>query len=176
MVGFLSGRFKPKKNLIVSNEFADKESVVSCNSKLQWQNLLLSTTLNEKVNHIAKLSLENPVMIGLDDNKIQLVLSFEDFGSLGFDLNDEFEQPDKLTSSPIADFRVPSQLFQRYVKGLCWYKAWFCESLSGTMYLASTSHEKYPGKPQEFKIHSNSTFYIPVNDAHQINNPMFDVF
>ena len=58
-------------------------------------------------------------MIGLDDNKMQLVLSFEDFGSLGFDLNDEFEQPDKLTSSPIADFRVPSQLFQRYVKGLC---------------------------------------------------------
>ena len=35
LVGFFSGRFKPKKNLIVSNEFADKESVVSCNSKLQ---------------------------------------------------------------------------------------------------------------------------------------------
>ncbi|KAK7825303.1 exosome complex component rrp4 like protein [Quercus suber] len=38
---------------------------------------------------------------------------------------------------------------------------------NGTLYLASASHEKYPGKPQEFKIYSNSTFHIPVNDAHQ---------
>ena len=53
--------------------------------------MLLSNTLNEKVNHLAKLSLENPVMIGLDDKKIQPVLSSEDFGSLGFDVNDEFE-------------------------------------------------------------------------------------
>nr|XP_023872382.1 auxin-binding protein T85 [Quercus suber] len=41
---------------------------------------------------------------------------------------------------------------------------------SGTLYLASGSHEKYPGKPQEFKIYSNSTFHIPVNDAHQVWN------
>ncbi|XP_059439619.1 auxin-binding protein T85 isoform X1 [Corylus avellana] len=41
---------------------------------------------------------------------------------------------------------------------------------SGTLYLASNSHEKYPGKPQEFKIYSNSTFHIPVNDAHQVWN------
>ena len=47
------------------------------------------------------------------------MISSEDFGSLGFDVNDELEQPDKLTSSPIADFRVLSQLVQRYVKGLC---------------------------------------------------------
>ena len=47
---------------------------------------------------------------------------------------------------------------------------------SGTLYLASGSHEKYPGKPQEFKIYSNSTFHIPVNDAHQVNNSMFYVF
>ena len=53
--------------------------------------MLLSATLNEKVNHLAKLSLENPVMIGLDDKKIQPVLSSEDFGSLGFDVNDELE-------------------------------------------------------------------------------------
>lgn len=80
--------------------------------------MLLSGTLNEKVNHLAKLSLENLVMIGLDDKKIQPVLSSEDFGSLGFDVNDELTQPDKLMSSPIADFRVPSQLVQRYVKGI----------------------------------------------------------
>ncbi|GMY16655.1 general transcription and DNA repair factor IIH helicase subunit XPD [Fagus crenata] len=41
---------------------------------------------------------------------------------------------------------------------------------SGTLYLASGSHEKHPGKPQEIKIYSNSTFHIPVNDAHQVWN------
>ncbi|CAK7348196.1 unnamed protein product [Dovyalis caffra] len=41
---------------------------------------------------------------------------------------------------------------------------------SGTLYLASNSHEKYPGKPQEYFIFANSTFHIPVNDAHQILN------
>ncbi|CDP17524.1 unnamed protein product [Coffea canephora] len=40
----------------------------------------------------------------------------------------------------------------------------------GTLYLASNSHSKYPGNPQEFPIFSNSTFHIPVNDAHQIWN------
>ncbi|GMY16600.1 auxin-binding protein t85 [Fagus crenata] len=42
---------------------------------------------------------------------------------------------------------------------------------SGTLYLASGSHEKHPGKPQEFKIYSNITFRIPVNDAHQVGMP-----
>ncbi|KAK2649169.1 hypothetical protein Ddye_016658 [Dipteronia dyeriana] len=41
---------------------------------------------------------------------------------------------------------------------------------SGTLYLASSSHEKYPGKPQEYFIFSNSTFVIPVNDVHQVWN------
>ncbi|CDP11059.1 unnamed protein product [Coffea canephora] len=41
---------------------------------------------------------------------------------------------------------------------------------SGTLYLASNSHPKYPGNPQELPIFSNSTFHIPVNDAHQIWN------
>ncbi|KAF3436347.1 hypothetical protein FNV43_RR23439 [Rhamnella rubrinervis] len=41
---------------------------------------------------------------------------------------------------------------------------------SGTLYLASNSHDKYPGKPQEFSIFPNSTFQIPVNDAHQVWN------
>lgn len=39
---------------------------------------------------------------------------------------------------------------------------------SGTVYLAPNSHEKYPGKPQEFSIFANSTFQIPVNDVHQV--------
>ncbi|XP_002524798.2 auxin-binding protein T85 [Ricinus communis] len=41
---------------------------------------------------------------------------------------------------------------------------------SGTLYLASSSHEKFPGKPQEYFIFPNSTFHIPVNDAHQVWN------
>ncbi|XVF32643.1 hypothetical protein REPUB_Repub17cG0100100 [Reevesia pubescens] len=39
---------------------------------------------------------------------------------------------------------------------------------SGTLYLASSSH-KYPGKPEEHSIFSNSTFHIPVNDVHQVD-------
>ncbi|KAL8513513.1 hypothetical protein ACS0TY_012831 [Phlomoides rotata] len=41
---------------------------------------------------------------------------------------------------------------------------------SGTLYLASNSHKKYPGTPQEFPIYKNSTFHVPVNDVHQIWN------
>ncbi|XP_031400508.1 auxin-binding protein T85 [Punica granatum] len=41
---------------------------------------------------------------------------------------------------------------------------------SGTLYLAPNSHVKYPGTPEEFPIFSNSTFHIPVNDAHQVWN------
>lgn len=41
---------------------------------------------------------------------------------------------------------------------------------SGTLYIASYSHGKYPGKPEEHFIFPNSTFHIPVNDAHQLWN------
>ncbi|KAK9137130.1 hypothetical protein Sjap_007724 [Stephania japonica] len=41
---------------------------------------------------------------------------------------------------------------------------------SGTLFIAESSHTKYPGKPQEFNIFPNSTFNIPVNDAHQVWN------
>ncbi|XP_010556790.1 PREDICTED: auxin-binding protein 1-like [Tarenaya hassleriana] len=40
----------------------------------------------------------------------------------------------------------------------------------GTLYLAENSQGKYPGKPLEFPIFANSTFYIPINDAHQVWN------
>lgn len=46
---------------------------------------------------------------------------------------------------------------------------------SGTLYIASSS-QKYPGKPQEHFIFTNSTFHIPVNDAHQVNCPRFITF
>ncbi|GAU30703.1 hypothetical protein TSUD_39270 [Trifolium subterraneum] len=38
---------------------------------------------------------------------------------------------------------------------------------SGTLYIASNSDGKYPGKPEEHFIFPNSTFHIPVNDVHQ---------
>ncbi|KAL9260139.1 Auxin-binding protein T85-like protein [Drosera capensis] len=41
---------------------------------------------------------------------------------------------------------------------------------SGVLYLASDSHGKYPGSPQVFPIFTNSTFSIPINDAHQVWN------
>lgn len=47
---------------------------------------------------------------------------------------------------------------------------------SGTLYLASNSHAKSPGKPQEFTIFSNSTFFIPVNDVHQVTHSAISPF
>ncbi|XXG54380.1 hypothetical protein AAC387_Pa03g2277 [Persea americana] len=41
---------------------------------------------------------------------------------------------------------------------------------SGTLFLASSSHMKYPGAPEKFSIFSNSTFHIPINNAHQVWN------
>ncbi|XP_019153709.1 PREDICTED: auxin-binding protein T92-like [Ipomoea nil] len=41
---------------------------------------------------------------------------------------------------------------------------------SSTLYLASNSHQKYPGNPQELPIFTNITFHIPTNDAHQVWN------
>lgn len=40
---------------------------------------------------------------------------------------------------------------------------------NGTLYLAAESHGKYPGTPQAYPIFGNSTFAIPVNDAHQFS-------
>ncbi|KAB1199912.1 DEAD-box ATP-dependent RNA helicase 17 [Morella rubra] len=101
------------------NGHVGKENSDSCDSKPQRQNVLLSATLNEKVNHLAKISLENPVRIGLHDEKIQSVLSSEDLGSLGSYAKNEFEHPVKLMSSSNEDFRVPAQLVQRYMKVPC---------------------------------------------------------
>ncbi|KAK9057294.1 hypothetical protein SSX86_022129 [Deinandra increscens subsp. villosa] len=41
---------------------------------------------------------------------------------------------------------------------------------NGTLYLALNSHSKSPGKLEEFSIFSNSTFYVPVKDVHQLWN------
>ncbi|XP_021858437.1 auxin-binding protein T85 isoform X2 [Spinacia oleracea] len=41
---------------------------------------------------------------------------------------------------------------------------------TGTLYLASDSHRKYPDNPKMYPVFANSTFIVPVNDAHQVWN------
>ncbi|PON84616.1 DEAD-box ATP-dependent RNA helicase [Trema orientale] len=94
-----------------------KDNAISSISKFERQNLLLSATLNDKVNHLAKISLENPVMIGLDDKRMQPISSLEHLGSFESD-EDASERPFKI-SGPVADYNLPSQLNQRYVKVPC---------------------------------------------------------
>lgn len=80
------------------------------------QNLLLSATLNEKVNHLAHIGLDNPVMIGLDDNKIQQpnkqVTLFDN-------AIEKLENSGKVTITSNGEYKLPAQLNQRYVKVPC---------------------------------------------------------
>ncbi|KAI7735581.1 hypothetical protein M8C21_012683 [Ambrosia artemisiifolia] len=80
------------------------------------QNLLLSATLNEKVNHLANISLDNPVMIGLDDTKIQP-------SNMQVTLLDKaietLENSGKVSTPSNAEYKLPAQLNQRYVKVPC---------------------------------------------------------
>jgi ATP-dependent RNA helicase DDX31/DBP7 len=91
---------------------------VSSLSNFQGQNLLLSATLNEKVNHLAKISLENPVMIGLDDKKIQPDQSVDHIETAESDEDDGLGHS-KVKNSSTGDYKLPAQLVQRYVKGTC---------------------------------------------------------
>ncbi|ERN05567.1 DEAD-box ATP-dependent RNA helicase 17 [Amborella trichopoda] len=83
------------------------------------QNLLLSATLNDKVNHLAKISLENPVMIGLEDkkNKTCSDSSITRFGDSNIDGIVNIKVPATLLGSSLEqEYTLPSQLVQRYVK------------------------------------------------------------
>lgn len=84
---------------------------------VQKQNLLLSATLNEKVNHLAKLSLDDPVMIGLDNSKLQQNLSLESPGSPDSDEDDLVIHVNKSANPSSEDYGIPSQLVQKYIKG-----------------------------------------------------------
>ena len=95
--------------------YASQENAVSRQSDAQRQNLLLSATLNEKVNHLAKISLENPVMVGLDGQRIGPVSAIESPGPSG---SDEGNYSSNILSSPVGDYKVPTQLVQRYMKGM----------------------------------------------------------
>lgn len=86
-------------------------------STVQRQNLLLSATLNDKVNHLANISLENPVTIGLDDKKMQIKPLSTNVRSLEAGVENASDGPGKLTNSSNGEYNVPAQLVQRYVKG-----------------------------------------------------------
>lgn len=86
--------------------------------KVKKQNLLLSATLNEKVNHLAKISLENPVMIGLDD-KILQNLNHNHAVSQESDTSDRLEVSTcMLHDTSDEEYKLPAQLAQRYIKGI----------------------------------------------------------
>ncbi|XP_021756699.1 DEAD-box ATP-dependent RNA helicase 17-like [Chenopodium quinoa] len=91
----------------------DKESGNSRKFEFQRQNLLLSATLNDKVNHLANISLENPVMIGLDERELHQNSSSKHLGS-----EDEAEHIEKVKDFN-EDYNLPSQLTQKYVKVPC---------------------------------------------------------
>ncbi|XP_057507025.1 DEAD-box ATP-dependent RNA helicase 17 [Actinidia eriantha] len=102
------------------NNPLSKENANSSISEFQRQNLLLSATLNEKVNNLAKMSLENPITIGIDDKKLPMSLPLEGLESFGSDVScDELEHSGNIVSSSNEEYKLPSQLVQRYVKVPC---------------------------------------------------------
>ncbi|XP_019192864.1 PREDICTED: DEAD-box ATP-dependent RNA helicase 17 isoform X2 [Ipomoea nil] len=96
-----------------------KEKTAFRGLEVQRQNLLLSATLNEKVNHLAKISLDNPIMVGLEDKKSDNKQNHEEMETSGLNLNDEFETSGKLLSSSCEEYKLPAQLLQRYIKVPC---------------------------------------------------------
>ncbi|KZV18257.1 DEAD-box ATP-dependent RNA helicase 17-like [Dorcoceras hygrometricum] len=87
--------------------------------EVKKQNLLLSATLNEKVNHLAKISLENPVMIGLDD-KILQTLNHNHAVSQESDMSGRLEVSTcVLHGTSDEEYKLPVQLSQRYMKVPC---------------------------------------------------------
>ncbi|XP_072062213.1 DEAD-box ATP-dependent RNA helicase 17-like [Arachis hypogaea] len=94
-----------------------KESTVPRNSEFQRQNLLFSATFNEKVNHLAKISLHNPVMIGLEGKTRKPVSTIESIDLSESDEDDEVKYSSKMPT--VIDYKIPTQLIQRYVKMPC---------------------------------------------------------
>ncbi|KNA09943.1 hypothetical protein SOVF_148790 [Spinacia oleracea] len=96
----------------------DKESGNFRIFEFERQNLLLSATLNDKVNHLAQISLENPIMIGLGEREPHQNPSSKHSGSVGSE-EEELEQSGTVKDSSTGDYNLPSQLTQRYVKVPC---------------------------------------------------------
>lgn len=86
-------------------------------SGYERQNVLLSATLNDKVNRLANISLENPVMVGLDSKNLPPKSLVQKLGSSDSDSDDETVHTDIAVSSSNGNYNLPAQLVQRYVKG-----------------------------------------------------------
>ncbi|PPS05969.1 hypothetical protein GOBAR_AA14670 [Gossypium barbadense] len=61
----------------------------------------------------------NPVMIGLDNMKMQPDSSVNQTGSLGSDVDEDLDYSIKSVNSSSGDYRLPAQLVQRFVKVPC---------------------------------------------------------
>lgn len=103
--------------LLGSGQYEEGETDDIVPKGIQKQNLLLSATLNEKVNDLAKLSLDDPVMIGLDNSKLQQNLSIESPASPDSDADDMVIHVNKSVNPSSEDYGIPSQLVQKYVRG-----------------------------------------------------------
>lgn len=112
------------------DEEDEDDDIVVTKGAAQKQTLLLSATLNEKVNRLAKLSLDDPVMIGLDNSKLlqQKLPPIESPASPDSDEDDEMVIHVNKSANPSSeDYGIPSQLVQKYVKGtlIFTFKSWF---------------------------------------------------
>lgn len=92
---------------------------ISNSVKCSRQNLLLSATLNEKVNHLANISLENPIMIGMDQNNSHMAhtLSVGNVTS-AYVIDGDLKIHNGLSSQTVENYNLPSQLVQKYIRGM----------------------------------------------------------
>ncbi|KAL9686810.1 hypothetical protein QQ045_031203 [Rhodiola kirilowii] len=101
------------------NDSVSSQKSTSRFSSSERQNVLLSATLNEKVNRLANISLEDPVMVGLDNNKLPLKSSVQKLESSDSDSDGETEHPSSTLTTSNGNYNLPAQLVQRYVKVPC---------------------------------------------------------
>lgn len=97
------------------------------------QNILLSATLNEHVNQLAELSLREPVTVGLHSREnAGRSENLETSGEERHHKEEEDQDEEEGTSEGQTDYNIPSQLNQRFYKGMLftgWCIARFREEL-----------------------------------------------
>ncbi|KAL3830062.1 hypothetical protein ACJIZ3_018864 [Penstemon smallii] len=102
----------------ILNSLGTKQHKSLNSPEVQQQNLLLSATLNDKVNHLAKISLENPVLIGIDDKVVQN-MKYNHVKLLESYVDNRIEESPKMLSTSNEEYRLPAQLVQKYAKVPC---------------------------------------------------------